>query len=243
MTTDWKGAIPLLQVCCLLADQLAHEGLIRASKTLPIPATKPGLGKASFKTTNKHDIISGACPTCASWRRCTGLVGCHGYPPQTFWWAPWVHWDGREGGRLSPRPLRRTDWRQTGSHSQRAPTQNLQGDERRQTPGQRAGSQYTPCSVDAGCNGTHSGSIVCPCSSWTSPSPLLAKPRTRVVFQWEARLRLHFLQRCLLSASCQPLLPWWLYRYHHIHRGRRDMYHNHYGIQCAYQLCFQYHFL
>lgn len=130
---------------------------------------------SSFKTTNKHDIISGACPTCASWLRCAGLVGCHGYPPQTFWWAPRVRWDGREGGRLSPRPLHRTDWRRTGNRSQRAPSQNLRGDERRQTPGQRARPQRLPCSADAAASMIHTESIVCLSASWTSSLPTVSQ--------------------------------------------------------------------
>lgn len=93
----------------------------------------------------------GLSPTCASWFRCAGLVGCHGYPPLTFRQAPWVSWDGGEGGCLSPRPLRRTDWRRTGSRSQRAPTRNLRGDESKQTPGhaESTGSQHIPRSAEA----------------------------------------------------------------------------------------------
>lgn len=211
MTTDWKGGIPLHQLCCLLTYQLAHDldDLVHDLCS-------------SFKTTNKHDIISGGCRTCVSWLRSTGLVGCHGYPPQTFWWAPRVRWDGREGRRLSLRPLHRTDWRWTGNRSQRAPIQNLWGDERKQTTGQCAGSQYIPCSADAAASTIPTLEVSCArVSPEHAPSPLLAKPHTRIVFQWEPTLRLHFLQYCLLSASCEPLLPWWLYRYHHIQREER----------------------
>lgn len=177
---------------------------------------------SSFKTTNKHDIISGGCRTCVSWLRSTGLVGCHSYPPQTFWWAPWVRWDSREGRRLSPRPLHRTDLRWTGNRSQRAPIQNLWGDERKQTTGQCAGSQYIPCSADAAASTIPTLEVSCArVSPEHPPSPPLAKPHTRIVFQWEPTLRFHFLQRCLLSASYEPLLPWWLYRYHHIQREER----------------------
>lgn len=183
---------------------------------------------SSFKTTNKHDIISGACPTCASWLRCTGLVGCHGYPPQTFWWAPWVRCDGREGGRLSPRPLHRTDWRQIESRSQRAPTQNLRVDERRQRPGQCAWPQYIP-RLSCSFNDTHSGSIVCPCPSWTSPLPAVSQTPYEdcVPMRGHTEASFPFLCSLLAVSHSSP------YRYHHIHRGRWDMYHN--GIQCAYR--------
>lgn len=108
--------------------------------------TFPLVSLPSFKPINKHDIITGACPTCASRLRCTGLVGCHGYPPLTCRKAPWASLDGGgcwEGGRLSPRPLQRSDWPRTGSRSQRAPNPTLWDGDRGQRPGHAKDARST----------------------------------------------------------------------------------------------------